>query len=275
MIFPLREREAYLKIDAEYRDSDTGLIYLRARWMNPTLGRFQSMDTFEGEPENPLTLSKYEFTSNNPENDIDPSGNDLTDSEPIVFWPSQLLTTKCKVQVRFKQLGPYYYHAYILATDTQTGITYYYRGGPSNDVGSIFWPLLGASGGSGSRSSGSNSSGSNVGPSPGGSGNGGLNGPWGPWGPIYCQHGVYMPGSPDWDAGKPPSMNVVTNPTFSWEVYNSTFVDTLERINGSFIPYNPLSTNSNAVARTVLQDSALNPPPPPVWVPGWGTNLFN
>ena len=76
----------------EYADTDTGLVYLRARWMNPTLGRFMQMDTDEGDPEDPLTLSKYEYTSNNPENMIDPSGHDSVIDEVLsvvdVLWPS-------------------------------------------------------------------------------------------------------------------------------------------------------------------------------------------
>ncbi len=36
-------------VDSEYTDNDTGLIYLRARWMNPTLGRFMEMDGYVGE----------------------------------------------------------------------------------------------------------------------------------------------------------------------------------------------------------------------------------
>jgi RHS repeat-associated protein len=86
--------------DAEYRDSDTGLIYLRARWMNPTLGRFQSMDSYEGDTEDPLSLHKYEFTSSNPENMIDPSGNDGIDSEPYVLWPASDMNNRS------------YYHVY-------------------------------------------------------------------------------------------------------------------------------------------------------------------
>jgi RHS repeat-associated protein len=63
-----------LGFDGEYSDSDTGLVFLRARWMNPTLGRFQTMDDYEGEIDDPLSLSKYQFVSNDPTDKIDPSG---------------------------------------------------------------------------------------------------------------------------------------------------------------------------------------------------------
>ncbi len=60
----------------EYQDSDTNLIYLRARWTNPVLGRFQTMDVDEGDLYDPISLHKYQAFSNNPINNVDPSGND-------------------------------------------------------------------------------------------------------------------------------------------------------------------------------------------------------
>ncbi len=69
-----------IRYDGEYADGDTGLVYLRARWMNPGIGRFMGMDTDEGEADDPLSLHKYVFASNNPANEIDPSGNDSSDA---------------------------------------------------------------------------------------------------------------------------------------------------------------------------------------------------
>jgi RHS repeat-associated protein len=57
----------------EQWDPDLGLYYLRARLMNPSNGRFLSMDTFEGSNEDPLSLHKYLYTVN-PVNTVDPSG---------------------------------------------------------------------------------------------------------------------------------------------------------------------------------------------------------
>jgi RHS repeat-associated protein len=58
----------------EYYDSDLGLYYLRARHMNPETGRFHTMDTYEGRPEEPLSLHKYMYAHANPVMGIDPSG---------------------------------------------------------------------------------------------------------------------------------------------------------------------------------------------------------
>lgn len=43
----------------EQWDPDLGLYYLRARYYNPADGRFLTMDTFEGNNSDPLSLHKY------------------------------------------------------------------------------------------------------------------------------------------------------------------------------------------------------------------------
>jgi len=70
---PLTTNNAF-GYDSEYKDKDTGLIYLRARWYKATDGRFVSRDKFEGEGNNPNTLNKYNGLYNNPINFTDPSG---------------------------------------------------------------------------------------------------------------------------------------------------------------------------------------------------------
>jgi len=71
---PLTSQNPY-QFHSEYRDSSTGLVYLRARWYEPREGRFLCKDEFEGTQENPTSLNKYLGFSNNPVNLIDPSGN--------------------------------------------------------------------------------------------------------------------------------------------------------------------------------------------------------
>jgi hypothetical protein len=46
-----------------------------ARWMNPSSGRFMTLDTAEGENEDPLSLHKYLYVADNPINRIDPTGH--------------------------------------------------------------------------------------------------------------------------------------------------------------------------------------------------------
>lgn len=52
----------------------TGLLYLRARLYDHSLGRFQSRDRRPGSPAAPLTLDRYVHVGNNPATFSDPSG---------------------------------------------------------------------------------------------------------------------------------------------------------------------------------------------------------
>jgi RHS repeat-associated protein len=51
-----------------------GLVYLRARYYNPSLGVFPSLDPLEGRFGSPLSLNRYIYVKQNPINDTDPSG---------------------------------------------------------------------------------------------------------------------------------------------------------------------------------------------------------
>ncbi len=58
----------------EQWDADLRLYYLRSRYYCPDLGRFWTMDTFEGNQDDPLSLHRYLYTEDNPVNLTDPSG---------------------------------------------------------------------------------------------------------------------------------------------------------------------------------------------------------
>jgi RHS repeat-associated protein len=57
----------------EERDT-TGLIYLRARYMQPTLGIFLARDSWSGEMLRPGSMNGYSYVEGNPINYIDPVG---------------------------------------------------------------------------------------------------------------------------------------------------------------------------------------------------------
>jgi RHS repeat-associated protein len=59
----------------ETSDSSTGLQYLRARYYDPSTGRFLSTDAFEGMLESPVSRHRYLYGNNNPITYADPSGN--------------------------------------------------------------------------------------------------------------------------------------------------------------------------------------------------------
>ena len=58
-------------------DGLSQLAYHRARWMDPTGGRFLGMDTHEGHRLVPITLQKYLYAGLSPVNRLDPSGLDF------------------------------------------------------------------------------------------------------------------------------------------------------------------------------------------------------
>lgn len=63
----------YLYTGEQY-DSSLDFYYLRSRYYNQNIGRFQNMDTFAGIIGQPLSFNKYNYVVSNPANLIDPSG---------------------------------------------------------------------------------------------------------------------------------------------------------------------------------------------------------
>ena len=60
---------------------ETGLYYLRARYMDPSTGTFTSMDTYGGSLSDPMSLHKYMFANSNPVAYCDPGGHVATFTE--------------------------------------------------------------------------------------------------------------------------------------------------------------------------------------------------
>ena len=59
----------------EQFDADLGQYYLRARYYEPTRGRFWTQDSYEGSPSDPISLHKYLYANASPVMYTDPSGN--------------------------------------------------------------------------------------------------------------------------------------------------------------------------------------------------------
>jgi len=55
-------------------DAEVELLYLRARYYQPEVGRFITKDPWAGDPWAPATLNLYVYARNNPVNVVDPSG---------------------------------------------------------------------------------------------------------------------------------------------------------------------------------------------------------
>ena len=58
----------------EQWDTHTGLVFLRARYYDPSTGQFLSKDPWVGSRSQPQSLHKYVYVASNPVNEIDPSG---------------------------------------------------------------------------------------------------------------------------------------------------------------------------------------------------------
>lgn len=58
-------------------DTATGLTYMQARYYDPNIGRFLSIDPVEFEPDMPMQFNRYAYTWNDPVNANDPDGEFL------------------------------------------------------------------------------------------------------------------------------------------------------------------------------------------------------
>lgn len=68
----------------EVFDEEIALIYLRARYYEPSLGRFVSADPYWGRLQEPITQNRYIYVKNNPLQNTDPTGLDTTFSQSCV-----------------------------------------------------------------------------------------------------------------------------------------------------------------------------------------------
>jgi len=55
-------------------DAEVELLYLRARYYQPEVGRFVTKDPWRGDVNRPATLNRYVYVSNNTPNRVDPTG---------------------------------------------------------------------------------------------------------------------------------------------------------------------------------------------------------
>ncbi len=72
--------EAKLGFTGHQFDPETGLIYARARYYDPEIGRFISRDTYEGEIEDAPSLHRFAYANGNPLAYTDPDGNSAAEA---------------------------------------------------------------------------------------------------------------------------------------------------------------------------------------------------
>ena len=72
----------------EQRDPENGLVYLRARYYDPSLGRFLSRDPHAGSRPHITALNRFAYSQNNPCKFTDPSGYKAQLASPCGSAPS-------------------------------------------------------------------------------------------------------------------------------------------------------------------------------------------
>jgi RHS repeat-associated protein len=247
------------KFTSKERDSESGLDYFGARYYGSALGRFTSPDSSAipqpvpyADLTKPRSLNLYSYVLNNPLGSADPDGH-------------------AQIDIRYTSIGPGYTHSYLVVTDTNGARTYFRAGpsagGPSSGSSGI---LSSASGGSTSQSSGSGSNSSNS--SSPGSGPGGAGANTGPFGALHADSGAYVPGTIDFE-DKPAASNTLLKNDQPAAGYIKDLQQYSDAVNDTNIPYNPLSTNSNAYAAGAAKSLGLTVPTPTVRAPGAGTDL--
>jgi len=75
----------------EYTDGPSGLVYLRARWYDPTSGTLLGRDPFEGYTETPYSLHPYAYGYSDPVSMTDPSGHNPCDN----YLPTYAVSPAC------------------------------------------------------------------------------------------------------------------------------------------------------------------------------------
>lgn len=80
---PDRKDENPFRYCGEYYDKETEEVYLRARYYQPSVGRFLTSDSYTGVADEPLSLHLYTYCENDGINMLDPSGHNA-----LAWWAS-------------------------------------------------------------------------------------------------------------------------------------------------------------------------------------------
>jgi RHS repeat-associated protein len=117
----------------EYFDTALGQYYLRARYYDASIGRFTSMDSFEGRLADPQTLATYQYTGMDPVNRVDASGHDF-DPGDILTGIADFIGVGALSVLRPSSLGLKVYLAYLAGVGSAADA---YNNGGSDPIGDV------------------------------------------------------------------------------------------------------------------------------------------
>jgi RHS repeat-associated protein len=92
------------RYEGEQYDQGSGLYDLRARWMDPGVGRFTSRDTFSGTQTDPVSLHPYLYAEADPVNRTDPSGHNSLSQYHGIFLSTLQNVWKGALSISIPQL---------------------------------------------------------------------------------------------------------------------------------------------------------------------------
>ena len=219
-------------------DVDTAFVYMQARYYDPGIGRFISVDPKAVQDGSLWKFGRYGFANDNPVVNVDPDGWDTEVS--MMFHTTEF------------GLGLGYNHEFVSMRDTDTGRVFIARGGPSGN-----YPLINGL---------FNATADQNGLFP-------LTGQK----PMTLQTYVGpMAGSVEQGfANKPLAGSQVVLKQPLQDVVNEA-AEISNAVNAAQIPYRAQSTNSNAFANTTYQSLTGKVPPDQENATGSGTKLpFN
>jgi RHS repeat-associated protein len=81
-------------------DPNAGFYYNRARWMDPRVGRFASMDGWHGTPWDPASLHRYLYANDSPADRIDPSGRESIGETTLAGALNNVVQTMASLSAR-------------------------------------------------------------------------------------------------------------------------------------------------------------------------------
>jgi RHS repeat-associated protein len=145
----------------EQWDNSAQMYYNRARYYDPLNGRFNSLDPYAGNMQDPQSLHKYLYVHNNPVNNIDPTGmfslgeinlvqsiqaklKEWWNSTPIRFMRRGLDPTRKKFNIYFcvEKGLPIHCYIYVEKTKSMSGFRYEVNPVGTNALRSLTRPGL-------------------------------------------------------------------------------------------------------------------------------------